>query len=381
MRNVLQSIALAMTVGWLAFQQPTMATAQPEKSWAGKRVMMKLPKVKLWDTAGDPSHARLIAELSEAYVTVDREEKGYLFTRSLGRKGWLKKDDAVLMETAIPYFSQRIEQNPKDVFAYNARAILWKDKKEYDKALADWTQAIRMDPMQAVHYHNRGAMWAARQEHEKALADFNEALRLKPDYVLSYRLRGQSCLALKEYDKALADFNKGIGLNPKFAGLFYDRGLTWAAKKDDAKALADYTEAIRLDPKEAPPFRARALAYSRAKEYPKALADFGEAIRLDPNYAPAHADQGWLLATCADDRYRDGQKAVAAARKACESSAWKAPGYLSALAAACAEAGDFKEAVRWQNRALEFPEYAKLNGDRARQRLKLYETGKAYHEK
>jgi len=96
-----------------------------------------------------------------------------------------------------------------------------------------------------------------------------------------------------------------------------------------------------------------------AKEYPKALADVGEAIRLNPRFTRAYADQAWLLATCADDRYRDGQNAVAAARKACELSAWKDPGYLSVLAAACAEAGDFKEAIRRQNQALEFSEYAK----------------------
>ena len=38
--------------------------------------------------------------------------------------------------------------------------MAWSDKKEYDKAIADYNEAIRLDPKDANAYINRGMAWA-----------------------------------------------------------------------------------------------------------------------------------------------------------------------------------------------------------------------------
>ncbi len=84
----------------------------------------------------------------------------------------------------------------------------------------------------------------------------------------------------------------------------------------------------------------------------------------------------WLLATCPDDKYRDAKRSVELATKACELTGWRQWNNLDTLAAAYAETGNFTEAVKWQEKALEL-----VPGQRKPEiahRLELYKSGTPY---
>jgi hypothetical protein len=54
--------------------------------------------------------------------------------------------------------------------------------------------------------------------------------------------------------------------------------------------------------------------------------------------------------------------------------------YLGTLAAAKAESGNFKEAIKWQKKVIELVLDNKELTEKARQQLKLYEEDKPYRE-
>jgi tetratricopeptide (TPR) repeat protein len=53
-------------------------------------------------------------------------------------------------EIAIDDLNEAILLDPTYPAAYNDRGNVWRDNKEYDKAIADFTEAIRVDPNFAV---------------------------------------------------------------------------------------------------------------------------------------------------------------------------------------------------------------------------------------
>src|SRR5262249_44432673 len=103
------------------------------------------------------------------------------------------------------------------------------------------------------------------------------------------------------------------------------------------------------------------------------------AVRLDPKLARAHRGLAWVLAT-GPDAVRDGRRAVEHATRACELTGWKVAVHIDALAAACAEAGDFGRAIEYQKRALAVPAFEKASGEEARRRLGLYTQKKPYRD-
>jgi tetratricopeptide (TPR) repeat protein len=120
----------------------------------------------------------------------------------------------------------------------------------------------------------------------------------------------------------------------------------------------------------------RGLVESHRGQWQSAIEDYHEALRLQPNLAIVHNNLAWLLAACPVDALRNGQEAVEHATWACNATGWSNPSCLGTLAAACAEVGDFGQAVRWQERALADTKYRQLYGDETVSgRLRLYEQG------
>jgi beta-lactamase regulating signal transducer with metallopeptidase domain len=93
----------------------------------------------------------------------------------------------------------------------------------------------------------------------------------------------------------------------------------------------------------------------------------------------AYNNEAWNIAISADTKPEEARKALDLARKACEMTDWKNGYYLDTLAAAHARLGQFDEAVKWQEKALDAGDLGPET-EPGRERLKLYKDHKPYNQ-
>ena len=302
----------------------------------------------------------------------------WLQSENDGTTGWIRLAEATTLDAAFERATAEILANPQDTRLLVNRALLWAEKGEIDLAIADYDTAIKIDPRSPIAHNNRGNLHRLKKDIDKAIADFTEAINLDPDYAGAYNNRGITW-RFKDIDKSIADYTEAIKLDPTSALAYNNRGNAYREKKDLDRAIADFSESIKLQPRYTHAIVNRGMARRSKNLFKEAIDDYKEALRIDPKNPSAFNNLAWLWATCPDAKYRDADKAVEYATKACELTSFKSGNYIDTLAAACAEAGDFESAIRWQEKAQPlFPEGPSRT--RGQERLNLYKLDKPFRE-
>ncbi len=279
---------------------------------------------------------------------------------------------AVLAAILYDRYNRSVETNLRGAY----RAL---KRGDFDETIVRCTPIIQKDRNNSEAYYLRGLAYENLDEFKLADADFGAVIKLENPDPNVYIHRAYVHLMLHDYRECVADCDFIIRARPDNSQAYGYRGDAYYWSGHIRKAIADFENEVQLEPTSAVAHDRLGRAYWRLHEYQKVAAEFTEAIRLDPSFTGAVGRLGWLRATCTDAKIRDGKQAVELGRKACDLSDWKRGEYLSVLAAAEAEAGDFAEAVKLQKRALEFPDiFRNAPGrdrllEKARTQLALYQ--------
>ena len=216
---------------------------------------------------------------------------------------------------------------------------------------------------------------------EGAVKHFTDLIHEEPLDANRWQGRAKVNVASGDYDAAIEDLGEAIFLVPTWPGFYGDRGHAHLAKGDYDRAVADYGKAIEFAPDNPLGYCSRGVAFALKGRYALAKADYEEAHRLNRDYAEPLRNLAQLLACCPQAKWRDGEKAVKYATRACELSKCRSPRGLHLLACAHAEAGNHAEAIRQEQKAIErTPPASKRNRKIMHAALTRFESGQPYHE-
>lgn len=331
--------------------------------------------------------------------------------------------DVMLWQHAREDLSEAIRHDENHIAARTARAVINMRLGVLNEAAADLGVIIRRDPSNPWAYlkraecHGRlGDVRANRDEPEEAqhhyrqaLDDYNRAIKLAPDAIAGYHGRANVYVALSEFDRAIHDLDCARELDPhSFAPGPRVRALMGQERYRAAIDIVD--DAISRGSEHSELYTAKGKAHLALGHYGLALSAFERATEYTSveERAAGWLALAWLLATSPDARYRDGNRSLDTALKACVHVAltkerehfdflkamdhlqrlprtfrhewiregWRDSSCLDVLAAAYAECGQFQAAVAWQEEAVRIapedrrPELA--------QRLSLYRKQRPY---
>jgi tetratricopeptide (TPR) repeat protein len=188
--------------------------------------------------------------------------------------------------------------------------------------------------------------------------------------------KGTELAESENYEKARQYFDAAIRRDPKEWPPYFSRALVFAHEQKWALAAQDLNTVLQFSPTNYLAAIFRGWMNERLGNYKSSLAEYDRILSLRPlplTRALTLNSRAWLRATCPDASLRNAQKAIADAKAACNLTAWGKPNHIDTLAAACAEAGDFASAVRFEQQALAH-EREEANRKAYGHRLSMYQA-------
>ncbi len=154
------------------------------------------------------------------------------------------------------------------------------------------------------------------------------------------------------YDEAVEELLPLAAENPDSAFVLSRLAEAQAARGDTSEAVETYQRVLALDPCEERSLTEMNRLLKLIGRYEALVTTLRRGAEACPNFAGNLNNYAWALATLPQADLRDGERAVAVARRALEILGERSPGFLDTLAVALAEADRFDEAISIQSEAL-----------------------------
>jgi tetratricopeptide (TPR) repeat protein len=154
-------------------------------AWVGQTVLLKLPGDPAERPAPKTRERVRFGKLDDVVVRVEVGDGDWLRVEQDGASRWIPKAEVVRLADAVDYCTQQIEKKPTpELYCRRGRARMVSG--ELVKAIADFTEATDLNEKFVAGHFYRAIAWQERKQFDKANANFKEALRLSADSDAAY---------------------------------------------------------------------------------------------------------------------------------------------------------------------------------------------------
>ena len=244
-----------------------------------------------------------------------------------------------------------------------------------------FAHALAVTKNNHVAHVNLGVALEQKGKLNEALAEYRAAEQLAPELYHIHNNLGNLLDNLGHPNEALTEYRWAVLLNPGLPSLHNGAGVVLAELGRFDETMRQFKEAARLDPTY--PWAHFEIGKMRLKQGrdAEAIDEFRAALRIEPNNFQILAYTAHVLATAENPQIRDGRTALVLAVKAKVLTDGAQPFVLDALGMACAETGDFTNALEVTQRAIDLAIAARMKKlEPLQQRLELYKHHQPWRE-
>jgi len=242
--------------------------------------------------------------------------------------------------------------------------------------------SIAAPSVEHYRYFNRAMELMNKKRYEEAIAPLREALRMEPQSAKSHFLLAMALSRVGREQESIRHLETAVEIDPTRPDAQHSLSLALFLAGRDEEAIERFKKAFEVAPlwERIPSHYVAGLGHDIAGDQASVAADCRARLAQNGEDLSALLVLACLRASAADPKLRNGEEAVALARRLCQVSWFRTPETLDVLAGAYAEAGRFEDAVRmaeftlWFARAVEKEKL--IPGALAR--LELYKQGKPF---
>lgn len=361
-------LALAVSYDRLGHYEQAMANYKQAAASDPNRLSQAIAYVHLGKFHNRLGRYSDAVEAFKAAVAVDPNSQGAYFNLGLTYT-WLRRHDE-----AIAAYLKSIDLGVRDANVYLGIALDYQLLGRYEESIIPLVSCLDLDPNRTFAL---GMLAEARMHsghYEEAIATYRRYLTVEPSSD-GYRGLALCCAKSGRVDEALEAMKQAVVLNPSSSHMHSELAWLYSKSGNCQLAIESANTALRADPNNADALGCLGASYIALGDYDKAIELCKQATAIDANY--------WEVCTYLGSAYAkvgDYDEAILVYTRVCEATEYKSPDYIDCLAAAYAGSGDFRNAVKFQRKAVELAQ-DKGTKQQYEKRLEVYEAASSLPER